>query len=235
MALLGSAALAMWWTMSSALQAEFEHWHTHEHFPERLGIPGFLRASRFADLAGGEGFFVLYDLVEHGVFTSPAYRERLNNPTPWSLRLMPHHRNMVRSQCHVLESVGGATARYLATLRLSPRPGQAARLRETLRPGLHQVATLPGVAGAHLLRTDTPAAAETTEQRLRGSGDGAADWILLLAAYDRVALETGTAGPLGVAALQSAGAGEEMKLQFFRLRHTALKAELDGPAAATAS
>ncbi len=235
MALLGSAALAMWWTMSSALRAEFEHWHTHEHFPERLGIPGFLRASRFADLTGGEGYFVLYDLADHAVFTSPAYRERLNNPTPWSLRMMPHHRNMVRSQCRVLESVGGASARYLATLRLAPRPGQAARLRERLRTGLQQVATLPGVAGGHLLQTDTPAAAETTEQRLRGGKDGAADWILLLSAYDRVALESGTAGPLGLAALQAAGAGEEMQLQFFRLRHTALKTEIDSAVAATAS
>jgi hypothetical protein len=235
MALLGSAALAMWWNMAPEMRAEFEHWHSHEHFAERLAIPGFLRASRFADLAGGEGCFVLYDLADHAVFTSPAYRERLDNPTPWSLRLMPHHRDMVRSQCRVLESVGGASGCYLATLRLSPGPGQAARLRAALGGTLRQLSTLPGLAGGHLLQTDTPAAAETTEQRLRGGKDGAADWILLLSAYDEAALESGTAGPLGPAALRDAGAEAGMPRQLFRLRHTALKAELDSPIPAIAS
>jgi hypothetical protein len=59
MALRGEGALAMWWDMAPEMRAEFEHWHTHEHFPERLGIPGFLRAARWADVQG-DGFFVMY-------------------------------------------------------------------------------------------------------------------------------------------------------------------------------
>ena len=47
MALLGKAVLAMWWDVSVQQRPEFEHWHAHEHFPERLGIPGFRRASRW--------------------------------------------------------------------------------------------------------------------------------------------------------------------------------------------
>ena len=58
MALLGSAALAMWWDMAPEARADFEDWHSHEHFPERLGIPGFRRGSRWCSAAGGEGFFV---------------------------------------------------------------------------------------------------------------------------------------------------------------------------------
>ena len=38
MALLGKAALAMWWEIDAAAMGEFAHWHAHEHFPERLGI-----------------------------------------------------------------------------------------------------------------------------------------------------------------------------------------------------
>src|SRR3954469_10684129 len=104
MAMLGSAALAMWWDMAPAMRDEFEHWHTHEHFPERLSLPGFLRASRWASATGGDGFFVMYELAEHGALASPEYLARLNAPTPWSRKLMPHHTNMVRSQCLVLES-----------------------------------------------------------------------------------------------------------------------------------
>ena len=116
MALLGEAALAMWWDMAPDMRAEFEHWHSHEHFPERLALPGFLRATRWAAADGGEGFFILYELQEHGALSSPEYLARLNAPTPWSTRLMPHHRNMVRSQCHVVATRGGAVARSRSTV-----------------------------------------------------------------------------------------------------------------------
>jgi hypothetical protein len=62
MPMLGEAAVAMWWNMVPSQRAEFEDWHSHEHFPERMGIPGFLRGSRWAKVDGGEGFFVIYEL-----------------------------------------------------------------------------------------------------------------------------------------------------------------------------
>ena len=122
MALLGEAALAMWWDMAPDMRAEFEHWHSHEHFPERLALPGFLRATRWAAADGCEGFFILYELQEHAALSSPQYLARLNAPTPWSTRLMPHHRNMVRSQCRVIASHGGGIGGAMLTLRLSPQP-----------------------------------------------------------------------------------------------------------------
>ena len=57
MPFLGSAAIAMWWDIAPAQRKEFEDWHSHEHFPERLSIPGFLRASRWA--GANESFFGL--------------------------------------------------------------------------------------------------------------------------------------------------------------------------------
>nr|WP_145546773.1 hypothetical protein [Variovorax boronicumulans] len=188
MALLGAAALAMWWDMASAARTDFEHWHAHEHFPERLGIPGFRRASRWCAADGGEGVFVLYELEDHGVLSSPSYLARLNAPTPWSTRLMPQHRNMVRSQCRVLESRGGSMAGHALTVRLSPAPGGEPGLRHALRALATELAAQPGVAGLHLLRHETPAIAQTTEQKLRGAGDRYADWVLLACGYEAVAL-----------------------------------------------
>ena len=82
MALLGNAALAMWWEVAAALRSEFEHWHTNEHFAERLGVPGFHRASRWTSADGGPGIFVMYELADHGVLHSSAYLDHLNAPTP---------------------------------------------------------------------------------------------------------------------------------------------------------
>lgn len=183
MPLLGFAAVAMWWDMAPALRAEFEDWHSHEHFPERMGIPGFLRGSRWAAAGGGEGFFVMYELDAYETLTSPHYLARLNSPTPWSTKMMPHHRNMVRSQCRVAESWGGGIATAMMTVRLSPVDGEEEALRTHLAAVLSALPLQPGLTGGHLLQTQTPAAAMTREQQIRG-GDAAADWIMLVTGYD---------------------------------------------------
>ena len=220
MALLGKAAIAMWWDMAPDWRTEFEDWHSHEHFPERMGIPGFQRGSRWADAGGGEGFFVLYELDRYETLVSDGYLGRLNQPTPWSSRLMPEHRNMVRSQCQVLESAGSALGGHMLTLRCSPASGGAQPLRAYLRDQAQACAMRPGTTGAHLLQTQTPDIAATTEQKIRG-GDRAADWIYLVCGYDRQALEAALDSALAPAALQAHGALALDYARVFTLRHSA--------------
>jgi hypothetical protein len=188
MSLLGKAALAMWWDMAASRRSEFEHWHTHEHFPERLGIPGFRRATRWTSADGEEGIFVMYELDDYDVLSSPAYLARLNAPTPWSTRLMPEHRNMVRSQCRVLESCGINPARNALTVRLSPASGRDEELRAAIRSMSKHLPLQTGFAGLHLLRHETPSISATEEQKIRGSADGTADWVLVACGYDADAL-----------------------------------------------
>lgn len=228
MALLGKAALAMWWDMAPAARADFEHWHAHEHFPERLGIPGFLRASRWRAVDGGEGVFVLYELENHGVLSSPGYLARLNAPTPWSTRLMPQHRNMVRSQCRVLESRGGATAAHLLALRLAPAAGADERLRAAVRALAADCALRPGLAGLHLLRHETPAIAPTAEQQLRGAGDRHADWVLLACGYDLDAVAALSQGALDDASLCAMGTAGPTQRSLYQLAYAALPADVAG-------
>ena len=171
MSLLGKAAVAMWWNIRAEQRAEWGDWHSHEHFPERMGIPGFRRGSRWTSALDAEGFFVLYELEQYETLTSKGYLDRLNAPTPWSTKMMPHHLNMVRSQCRVAASFGGGVAASLATIRLSPQAGREAGLKKMLIETLRELASKPGLTGAHLLLTDTPkTSAPTTEQQIRGIG-----------------------------------------------------------------
>lgn len=187
--MLGRAALAMWWEMAAGFRREFEHWHSHEHFPERLALPGFLRASRWLDADGGEGVFVLYELQDHASLSSPAYRRRLDAPTPWSTRLMPHHRGMQRAQCHVLVSRGAVVAAQAMTLRFALPAGATAAARAEAWAALAaDTVAQPGLAGLHLLRHDAPPGAPTTEQRLRGR-DAAPDAVAVACAYETAALD----------------------------------------------
>ena len=189
MALLGAAALAMWWDIAPDIRADFEDWHAHEHFPERMAIPGFRRGTRWSSASGGEGMFVMYEMDDHDVLSSPGYVARLNAPTPWSTRLMPHHRNMVRSQCRVLESRGGGVARHALTVRLSPAEGADARLRASFHSLVEDLAVRPGLTGAHLLKHQAPNMATTTEQKIRNDADQVADWVFVVCGYRLASLE----------------------------------------------
>lgn len=226
MSLLGPAAIAMWWDMAPAHRSEFEDWHSHEHFPERLGIPGFLRGSRWADASGGNGFFVMYELDAYETLSSPHYLARLNNPTPWSTKLMPHHSHMVRSLCRVLDSFGGGAGRAMLTLRLSPAPGRDHELRQYLRGVLSAAPQRPGVTGGHLLRTETPAIAQTQEQKIRGGADAAADWVVLAGGYDTDALRSLSQAELGAQALAAAGALPAQASSVYELRLAVTPADL---------
>jgi hypothetical protein len=198
MSLLGSACLAMWWDMAADMRPEFEHWHSHEHFPERLALPGFRRASRWTSATGGDGVFVMYELESWATLASPAYLASLNAPSPWSTKMMPHHRHMVRSQCHVLESRGAAVARQALTLRLSPEGGRKAELQLALKALAADLVPL--------LQHQAPAIAETTEQRIRGGADQGADWVLVVCGYEAAVLDALAQGPLNEDALVALGA-----------------------------
>ena len=184
MAILGNGAVAMWCDIDPARRGEFEDWHAHEHFPERLSIPGFLRGTRWRSRSGDASIFVMYELAELDVFASAPYLARLNAPTPWSVKMMPAVANMVRSPCRVAARAGAGVGCGLVTLRLSPVSGQSARLRAWLQGMVEGLAKRAGLVAASLLETDAPVRlGQTAEERMRG-GDSVADWALLLSGHD---------------------------------------------------
>jgi hypothetical protein len=225
MALLGRAALAMWWDMAPAMSADFQDWHSHEHFRERLGIPGFRRATRWSSADGGEGVFQLYELEDHAILSSNRYLASLNAPTPTSTRMMPHHRNMVRSQCHVLESSGGSVARHALTVRLSPRPGRDEPLRAALQALAAALADRAGCVGGHLLRHELPPIATTTEQKIRG-GDRYADWVFVAVGYDEAVMRSLAQGALSPRSLADSGAQDGAQGGLYTLAFSATPGDI---------
>jgi len=177
--MLGRAAVAMWWDVEPGIKAEFEDWHSHEHMPERLAIPGFLRGTRWIAASGEPSYFVLYEIDAVGTLIAGPYMERLNDPTPWSRKMMPHHRNMVRNLCEVRASFGRGVSQALAKLELEVPA--------------HSLSTLPerkGLTAAHLLESRPMAGmAQTVEQQIRGA-DAEAKWIVLIGGYDVDAVGT---------------------------------------------
>ena len=176
--------------------AEHDDWHTHEHFPERLSIPGFRRGSRWIGQPGKPGYFVMYEVEGLDTLASAAYLERLNNPTPWTTKMMTHYRGMTRGLCTVTDSFGAGLGQAALFVRFKPAPGKEAVLRDWLveeaLPGLPAKA---GLASAHLFESGlTPQI--TNEQRIRGK-DAAVDCALLVTGYDPGTVTALAQGDLG--------------------------------------
>ena len=205
MPLPAKAAMLLLFDIVPEAIAEHDDWHTHEHLPERLAIPGFVRGTRWVALHGQPRYFVMYEVEQLATLTSGAYLERLNNPTPWTAKIMPHYRGMARGFCSVAGSFGAGTGHAGLLVRFKPAAEKAASLRNwLLQDVLPGLPPRPGIGSAHLFEgAATPPM--TSEQRIRGA-DAGVDWALLVTGYGQDALAGLVHGELGEAQLARHGA-----------------------------
>jgi hypothetical protein len=166
MSLTGRAFLAIWHDIAEAGDAEYNVWHTRQHMPERLGVPGFRVGRRYVDRNRDQHrYFTLYEGTTLETFSSEAYRARLNSPTAWSARTQPTFLNFARSACVVTASLGRGVGGAVATIRLNLAAGGAADFEAAAEKLAAHMLALDGVTGAHL----GMAAPDTTRIRTRES------------------------------------------------------------------
>lgn len=205
MPLLGQAAMLLGYDIVPEAIDLHDDWHTHEHFAERVSIPGFLRATRWVAIRGEPRYLVLYEVAQLDTLTSDAYRQRLDHPTPWTSRTMPHFRGMRRGFCAVTGSFGLGFGQLAAAIRFKPDAQSEASMREwLLRDALPALPAKPGIGSAHLLEAKG-APPMTREQRLRGA-DAGVDWAIIVSGYGRDALADLAPAGLGRTDLERHGA-----------------------------
>jgi hypothetical protein len=156
MTLCGRAFLALWNDIDPDVEADYERWHTLEHVPERVGIPGFLAGRRYrSDAAGQTRYFTLYVVNDTAVFDSAAYGDVIEHPTPWSATMRPRLRNVAREICETVASNTGAAAdnaketAALACARFTCRADAAPEVDALLTA----CASVAGVRAVHLGKT----------------------------------------------------------------------------------
>ena len=203
--------------------AEHDRWHTEEHLPERLSIPGFLRGSRWVAAGGGPRYFVMYEVAEVATLESQPYRDRLDNPSAWTSRMMPHYRGMTRGFCKVVASAGAGLGHAAMLFRFTPRAESGSALRAWLADELPRLASRPGLGSAHAFESaSTPRMTE--EQRIRGADAGLLG-ALLVTGYATEAVDAlGRSGDV-VDALTRHGASDR-SFASYRLHYTLTDREL---------
>lgn len=205
MPLLGQAAMLLTFDIVEEMIAEHDDWHTHEHLPERLSIPGFLRGTRWVATGGAPRYLVLYEVERLDTLASAAYRERLDNPTPWTTSMMLHYRGMSRGFCSVVRSHGLGLGHFGLLIRFKPASNGESALEEWLgREIMPQLPVQRGLGSVHLLKSAlTPEM--TSEQRIRGADSGV-DWAFLATGYVQSSVADLARAELSEAALAKHGA-----------------------------
>jgi len=186
MSLAGLGAVAIWHDLLPAAKDDFYDWHNREHMPERCAVPGFRRGRRYVAVAAAPKYFMMYETETLATLASPAYVERLNNPTPWTQKCLALFRNSNRTACRTTASLGGGIGGVIATIRLGPSPGREQALRQWLvTEALPTILGGPGISAAHLCEADVETTTvKTKEKDIRDKPDEVARWVVLVEGSD---------------------------------------------------
>ncbi|WP_439572172.1 hypothetical protein [Phreatobacter sp.] len=194
----GAGFLAIWSDVTVDRETDYLHWLAREHTAERLGVEGFLSVRVFRALAvDARRYFILYRLASPEVLASPAYLARLNEPTPWSRRMMPILGHFVRGGGRSVARAGLGQGGFVAAARLDTVPaGDAQAL-------VSAAVANDRVAAAELLVTDSDRSAIDTREKGMRAGDASFAALLLVEGLDAEAARSGLekTGPGGSAGL----------------------------------
>jgi hypothetical protein len=147
--LTGDGVLALWNGVEPSRKAEYDAWHTREHVPERIGVPGMRGARRYLRLSGPlPEYLTLYALDDTQVLTNESYRKLLDNPTAWSTSMRPSFRGFMRLACRRVFTLGGGLGGALAAVTTDETNSPS------LRRDMESLIAHPAVAAIHVLARD---------------------------------------------------------------------------------
>jgi hypothetical protein len=147
--------LCIWTDIDPAHEADFNRWYDREHMQERVAIPGFQSARRFAAIgACPRPYLALYYTDTLDVFRSAPYAHAFANQTPWSLenfkRMRGTQRRVGELTLEAGEGEGGALAAFVVPEATLAEAGVLPLLNERVSGATQQ----DGIVRATVLRTD---------------------------------------------------------------------------------
>lgn len=183
--------LAIWSDIAAGEETDYLHWLTREHVQERLGVDGF-RAVRVFRLTGTDvrRYFIHYQLTSADVVSNPPYLARLNDPTPWSRRVMPKLGKFARGGGHVAAEAGQGQGGLLAIVKCSGAPPADGADLATRAVAMDQI------VAARYLQTDLGQSSISTNEKALRSGDESFAGLLLVEGLTEPALQAAV-GALG--------------------------------------
>jgi hypothetical protein len=154
MPLSGKGMLITVMDADPAEEEDFNKWYDREHIVERVAIAGFLEARRYVAALASPKYLNLYCTEKLETLDSPAYRDKLQNATPWTRHHSSKFRNYTRVAARVTVSKGQGRGGTLAFSRIRPSGSSQSELRKAILARFDSVAGLDRIISTHLLEAD---------------------------------------------------------------------------------
>jgi hypothetical protein len=192
--------LAIWCDIGAEDLEDYRNWLTREHIADRTFLPGFRGVRLFEAPEAATSHFILYATEGPEVLESPAYRAVLDNPSPWTRRIMPRFGPFDRAAGVEVLKLGNGYGAHLAVCRIWT--GAATPDEGRLRRALGRYLDLPGVVSLRLGAVDRGRTdIGSQEKTMRQGTEGAFQFLLCVEA-------TSDAAARGAAAALAASVAE---------------------------
>ena len=181
MSLLGSAVLVNWGGIIPNKEEDYNQWHSKEHMPERISLPGFLRGYRAIGIEGtnlNHKYFMMYEAKNKEVFVSKEYLDRLNNPTKWTKEILSNYISPSRTICSVISSKSVGSGNFILTVRFLDEQFKKNHDLEQLKVFINKVIEFQNITGIHFLVGDNSFGQMNTEEKKYRSSQGKQDQII---------------------------------------------------------
>jgi len=229
MSLAGEAVVAIWHDIVDTGRNEFYWWHMHEHVPERVGIPGFLRGRRYIAEDGAPEFFTLYEVQNTAMLGGRDYLDRLNAPTEWTVKTVKYIINVARSLQQVRYSSGAGIGGHLLTMffEIDSETANDADFTKQMTAGvLNRIEAERGICGVHFNQTiHNLSDIQTKERQSRGGGTKMPGWSLLIEATRRDDLDRVHQTHLRHDTLRKLGVQGDIGYGIYRLEYVCTNSE----------
>ena len=178
--------VVIWNDIKEEMRDEFVQWHSIEHLPERVSIPGFISGQRWYGEHASPQYLTTYVTQNTEVLTSDAYIQRLNNPTPWTLKTVAAFCNTCRAAGEVIWEYGSKKGYggHILAIRITELEDLT-----ILTEHLNSLANNPMLGFTGLLRArivlTTPTASQlpTAERAVRTGDQNEPHMVLLLESF----------------------------------------------------
>ena len=175
-----AAIMSFWTDVPKPREADFNAWYDREHFPERLAVPGFNRGLRYVALRGKPKYLAFYEISRPNVLSGKAYLGRLNDPTPWTKRVMRTVTGSERIVYRPVLDLGFGHGGALWSARFSSA-APAEKVQAALEKPLRNLAAR--LQRVRLWQSDVALSdVDSEERRLRGDGPSPQSWCIIVEA-----------------------------------------------------
>ena len=158
----------------------FRSWITKEHIADRTFLPGWNGARFCVDVTNELAHFFLYATENKDVFSAQPYLNVLNNPSPWTNRIMPKFGPFDRALGEQLFKLGNGFGSYMMVSRIKD---ESSIDLADVKSKFAKFMDMPDIVSVRLMKLDRSATdIKSQEKTMRKGAEGDFHYLLVIEA-----------------------------------------------------